>query len=414
VKIHDKGDRRLDGILRLIEEAGRPLPIDDVLATLVREIAAIARTEVVSVYVREKDDLVMRANVGLSASAVGVVRLRMGEGITGFVAECLRPVSCASARDEAHYKHVPGIGEEHFPSFLALPLLGGAGAGAAGVLVLQRRAAKAFPPAEVALAMALAAPVAYALERARERGAERVGVAALPSRAARLEGVAVAPGAVLGRVEALPSLDGAMTGTGVDAAFTHVARELDREQKKLEPVMGGKLRPLVLLLEDRRLRELMIDECATHGLGQGLGHVVREYARAPYRTGAAGDGEGGAWLAERADDIEDLCALVAARAAGHRVMNAGAVIVAERLTSVAALAAASRKCAAFAIGSPVDGGGLAAGIARAASLPIIGEIASLFVWTRPGDRVLCDGDSGVLRVNPPATAIARLRASRTR
>src|SRR5262249_22113717 len=133
VRVHDKGDRRLDGILRLIEEAGRPRPLAEVLASLCASIAEIARAPVVSVYVLEGQTLVMRGNAGFPESAVGQVQLRLGEGLTGFVAECLRPISVAIGRHDEHYKHVPGIGEEKYPSYLGVPIL--SAGGPAGVLV---------------------------------------------------------------------------------------------------------------------------------------------------------------------------------------------------------------------------------------------------------------------------------------
>src|SRR5215813_82916 len=88
VRVHDRGDdRRLDGIYRLIEEAGRQRPLGEVLANLCAQISVIARAPVASIYVLEGDKLVMRGNVGFPASAVDNVQLRLGEGLTGFVAE---------------------------------------------------------------------------------------------------------------------------------------------------------------------------------------------------------------------------------------------------------------------------------------------------------------------------------------
>src|SRR5687767_11525547 len=166
VHIHDRGDPRLDGVLRLLDKASRPGPIDRVLQELCDEVARIAPADVASVYVREeeadgRETLVMRANVGFPAGAVGNVRLEVGEGITGFVAECLRPVSVATAPGDAHYKHVPGLGEEKFPSFLAVPLL--LDGSACGVLVLQRRESLPFAPSEVTLATCLTTPFVYAI-----------------------------------------------------------------------------------------------------------------------------------------------------------------------------------------------------------------------------------------------------------
>jgi len=104
VRVNDRGaNRSVDGILRLIEVAGmaETRPLESCLAEMAPHLAAIADADVVSVYVREVgpsgDVLVMRGNVGFPASAIGTVSLKMGEGITGLCAECMRPVSVAIA-----------------------------------------------------------------------------------------------------------------------------------------------------------------------------------------------------------------------------------------------------------------------------------------------------------------------------
>src|SRR5262249_59643717 len=116
----------------------------------------IADAEVASIYVREEDALVMRGNHGFPAAAIGATVLAVGEGITGLVAECMRPVSAAHPAAEAAYKHVPGLGEEHFPVFAGVPLI--SGGEVIGVLVLQRCEGP-FETDEVTLATALGAPV---------------------------------------------------------------------------------------------------------------------------------------------------------------------------------------------------------------------------------------------------------------
>src|SRR3954466_10751423 len=86
--VHERGDRSLDGIFRLIEVAGQQRSLDDVLATVCADVSAIAAAEVVSIYVREEPPhegdgggsiYTMRGNVGFPAEAVGRVRLRKGE-----------------------------------------------------------------------------------------------------------------------------------------------------------------------------------------------------------------------------------------------------------------------------------------------------------------------------------------------
>src|SRR5262245_51796083 len=117
--VHEQGDQSLDGIFRLIEVAGQQQSLHQVLAAMCGDVSAIAGADVVSIYVREAtaegEVFTMRGNVGFPAAAVGRVRLRIGEGIVGFVADRLRPVSVALAEQEEHFKYIPGLGEERFP-----------------------------------------------------------------------------------------------------------------------------------------------------------------------------------------------------------------------------------------------------------------------------------------------------------
>ena len=159
IQVHHRGDRGVDGILRLIELAAHDGSMESMLGAMCDELAAIIGADIASVYVREDDHLVMRGNHGFGENAVGTT-LMVGEGITGLVAECMRPVSAAHAAAEAAYKAVPGLGEERFPVFVGVPLIG---AGAVlGVLVLQRRK-KPFSADEVTLATALGAPITLAI-----------------------------------------------------------------------------------------------------------------------------------------------------------------------------------------------------------------------------------------------------------
>jgi signal transduction protein with GAF and PtsI domain len=297
-----------------------------------------------------------------------------------------------------------------------VPLL--ASGSAAGVLVLQRREAHAFGPAEVALVAALAAPVAYALERARDRalGAAH-GAGHDVARTAALRGTAVVPGAALGRADVLKGLSGlgfgsAQPGGAVGLAFASLARDLDKARRQIEPMLAPdalrRLRALAVTLEDNRLRDLAIDECSRKGIAAGLGAIARDYARAPYRVPT----DETDWLAERAAEIEDLCVLVGMRALGDRAPQTGAILVAERLTAILALAAAGRKVGGVALAGPIDQldgpTPLGVAIAHAAKIPLAAQVNGLFGWTRPGDRILID--DGHVRVNPAATAVARFRA----
>ena len=118
-RVHARGNRRLDGILDFLEFAARPMPIVTLLDEAPRRIAALVDAEVCSLYAVEgdKSEVVMRGNVGFRSDAIGQVRLRVGEGITGEAVEYLRPPRLDYEQHGAQAS-TAGLGEEHFPVFL--------------------------------------------------------------------------------------------------------------------------------------------------------------------------------------------------------------------------------------------------------------------------------------------------------
>ncbi|HEU0032067.1 MAG TPA: GAF domain-containing protein [Kofleriaceae bacterium] len=392
VQIHHRGDRGVDGILRLIELAGHDGPIEAMLTAMCDQIAAIAAVDVVSVYVREDDRLVMRGNHGFPAAAIGATVLGVGEGITGLVAECMRPVSAAHAAAETAYKHVPGLGEEKYPVFVGVPLIG---AGSAiGVLVLQRRR-RAFAIDEVTLATALGAPVTLAIERRR----------ASAIRSARLTGIHHVGGAVLGRAAIVPTVTAFdatadTSAAAIERAFSRLRDDLGRAMKRLadapEPAIGGALDRFALALCDARLRERL---AAVAGQPSGLRAVAKEYARAPYRLGLASE------ATEQAGELEELCALL-----GDAPLRPGAIWLGDRIGAFVAVLAVARGASALVASDVITAPAIA--IARAARIPVVSDVSGLFGWARPNDLLAVDGDHGVVLVHPAPSDIERLRHQR--
>jgi len=443
--VHERGNRSLDGLFRLIEVAGQSRPLEEVLSSICEQVAAVAPADVVSIYVRDPaapeadgndrgdgrgqtapgaSGFTLRANVGFPAEAVGRVRLRLGEGIVGFVAERMRPVSVETAEHDEHFKYVPGLGEERFPAMLAVPVL--RGASAAAVLVLQRTEGETFGGEEVVLAMALAAVLSHALDRAEERERERERHATRT--VARLRGVALAGEAAMGRAEILPTLS-ALAGTTVGArepggrepggreparlAFETVTRRLRAEMEGVRSRVGagafaGEITSLMLLLEDRRFGEAVEAATAAPNPHKALSELAREYAKAPFRTGLP-DGVEADLMTSRASEIEDLCVLIHASMAGRSIVRAGSIVVAEGLRTFLALSAIASGASAFVIENDLPKNSLVAEVVRSSGRPLLARVKGVFAWVRPGDLLVVDAKAGSVRVNPEATAVARFR-----
>jgi phosphotransferase system enzyme I (PtsP) len=388
VQVHHRGDRGVDGILRLIELAGHDGPIDTMLTAMCDELAVITDADIASVYVREDDRLVMRGNHGFATSAIGTTLL-VGEGITGLVAECMRPVSAEHAAAETAYKAVPGLGEERFPVFVGVPLIC---AGAViGVLVLQRRK-RPFASEEVTLATALGAPITLAIER-------RLATAV---RSARLSGLAHVPGAVLGRAGVVPTT----TALGappieLERSISRLREDLGRAMRKLAdstvPAVGAALDRFALLLCDARLRERLV---AVADQPDGLRTVAKEYARAPFKLGTVHES------ADHVADVEELCVLLS----DPRSLRPGSIWIADRINAFVAIAAVARGASALVASDVIAPAAIA--VARAAHMPVVSDVPGLFGWARPGDLLAVDGDTGAVLVHPAPTDIELLRRAR--
>jgi len=419
MQVHGSEDRRIDGILALIEESSRVAPLPETLDRMCAQVAKIAHAEVVSVYVREQENdrpvFVLRANIGFPRAMLGNIKLELGEGITGFAAECLRPVSAAVAQQDQHYKHFPDLGEERFPSFLSLPLV--MGGQAMGVLNLQRREGGDFTPAEVALCAALATPFTLALDRASNRA---VSDPAELGRSARLSGITLGAGRAMGKAQSMltfralrePTGPGESARDAVSGALARVSdqvtRTLGRLDAELAPDDRRALAALQFTLQDQRLLSLISDTSAELGVVAGLRKVARDYVTAPYMVG--GEGAIDPWLSARAGEIEDLCLWIAAEACEDGGPGPGMVsVVAERIGAFGTIWNIARGVSGIVVGGNVDPKSLAAGLTRAAKIPAVAEVAGLFAWVRSGDTLMIDADQGVVRVNPSASMLAQVR-----
>jgi phosphotransferase system enzyme I (PtsP) len=422
-QVHDGGDRTLDGIFRLIGLGELEEPLEDVLTAMCGDVAAIARADVASIYVREEGPegprFTMRGNVGFPPEALGRVHLRPGEGITGFAAARLRPVSVAMADRDERFKYIAGLGEERFPALLAVPVLR-AGV-AAGVLVLQRSKPKAFTDEEVVLATALAAVINHALERGEERE-RRAGQH--ERRAVRLAGRALTGGTAMGQAEVLPTLAAlARAVPGPSRATAAPALDLGEMLRRLEAELAravvtargaaaSELAHLALILDDRRFRERLAEACAQPAPLRALSELARAYARVPFATASASAATT-ALLGDRAAEIEDLCVLAfAATAGGRPLVRSGAIVVSDRLGLFATLYAIAAGASAFVVEEDVANDGAAAAVVQASGRPLLAAVGGAFSWLRPDDLLVVDADAGVLRINPPATAVARYRSAR--
>jgi signal transduction protein with GAF and PtsI domain len=141
-------------------------PLDEVLRRIADFAAAVVDCDSCFVYVLEHSDLVLRASKNPHANIVGRLRLRVGEGITGWVAEHLQPVAVAQgAFRDPRFRFFNELPEDRYEAFLSVPIL--CRGKVVGVINLQHRAPNNYSRLQIQLISSLGFLVGAAIEIAQ-------------------------------------------------------------------------------------------------------------------------------------------------------------------------------------------------------------------------------------------------------
>jgi phosphotransferase system, enzyme I, PtsP len=424
-RIHARGgEGRLDAVLDFVAFAGRPMPLLSLLDDAPRRLALIFNADVVSLYLLEGDGdtLVLRGNVGFDGRGLGQVRLKVGEGITGTVVEVMRPISVVTAPSLESYRHFPELGEERFPVFAAVPIMGRRGA--LGAVVMQRRGPVPFNDADVELLTALAAAVAAGVRAAelidslRDRKSAADRRAGGGTRKITLPARPIVPGLALGAVAGLKRPPSRPRDARGDDDAPRLKAAFDVVGKAIRALIGRArdrgfgadadfLETYALIVSDARLKAEALRRCEK---GMGVAAALDDIARYATRSAAV---EGIPFLEERARDIEDLCdALVMIASSDPRAeLPNRAVLVANRLTVFDVLVSARSRPVGVALAERTEGPRMRV-LLTLLGLPAVVDVDGLFRWVSDGDIALVDADHGLLVVNPSKSEIAGVRKGR--
>src|SRR5271163_5259090 len=117
-----------DSHVDLLHEIGVRLATADgfheVLTRVVDFASALVKCDSCLIYVLEGEDLVLRASKNPHPEVVDRLKLRLGQGITGWVAEHREPVAVArDASKDPRFKFFNELPEDTYQAFLSVPLL---------------------------------------------------------------------------------------------------------------------------------------------------------------------------------------------------------------------------------------------------------------------------------------------------
>ena len=156
--------RELSFLVRLAQAAASTQSSDELLELIIRETTSAIGTDVCSLYLLAPNrQLLLTATNGLNENMVGKVTMKVGEGITGWVADSRRPAVVPDVSKEPHWKWVPGLDEDRFHSMASVPIE--SGPRLVGVLNVQSTERREFDSGDIDFLRAIAAQVAGILER---------------------------------------------------------------------------------------------------------------------------------------------------------------------------------------------------------------------------------------------------------
>jgi phosphotransferase system, enzyme I, PtsP len=440
--------RRVSHGLSVLEDIGAILSsshgLQESLEAIVRVVAERMASEVCSLYIFDprSRELTLWATEGLNRATIGKVRMGLDEGLTGLVFDRLEPVMVVDALAHPRYKYFPETGEERYHSFLGVPVI--QRKKPLGVLVVQTLRRRRFGGDELRLMKAIAAQVAGIIGqlrlseslqskekerneyhermieairrlRAYENQSDAGGAEAAKegARSLRLGGVAAAPGFGMGAAHVLRSL----------VTFDHIGElrcedpgaEWQRFQtavrQSLDEIEGLKSRmsdhvPEVdpglfdthrMMLEDKSFLE-KIHAFIEDGFAAetALQFTVDEYVGAFARMTDR-------YLRERSTDVRDIGHRVLRNLLGvedaERELPESGILVAEELTlsDLAVLAPERLRGIALATGGATSHATI---LAKSFEIPTVVGVDALLESVVEGDRLIVDGNAGVVYVRP--------------
>ncbi len=147
-------------------------PLHEVLREVVRFAAAVVECDSCFVYVLEKDELVLRASKNPHPEIIDRLKLKLGEGITGWVAEHREPAAVPqNAMKDPRFKFFNDLPEDRFEAFLSVPLM--SRGRLAGVINLQNRKPHNYTKREISMISTVAMLAGAEIQMARLQDEER-------------------------------------------------------------------------------------------------------------------------------------------------------------------------------------------------------------------------------------------------
>ena len=397
----------------------------ELLQNVVTSVAQHMRADVCSIYIYDEEakSLTLRATEGLDRAAIGEVKLALGEGITGRAMRELRPICIGTASENPSYKFFPGIQEEHYEAFLAVPIL--RGLRRIGALVVQAKETNYFTPNDVKALRAIAAQLATMIENVQLLSdaldePESAPVRATKAKESIIRGRSASPGTARGtaytldsaNVEtcALPEPDASPCTIGeFNKAVEKTALQIDKLQRQTSEELADVAVLIfsahLLILEDEQFtgRIAGLVQLGTPGV-KAIATVVNEYVDLFSKSKMP-------LIREKVLDVKDLGNRLTRNLLNEEADECdyhGQIIIAHELLPSDILKLSAENVEGFIVSSGVTSHN--AIIARSLGIPMVAISRELADGIPDGEALLMDAEQGIIYLDPGEEVYTKYRA----
>ena len=404
----------LDRLRSIVQKVNTARDLQSALDIIVHKVRLAMDTQVCSVYLLDKDinAHVLMASDGLKKESIGHVSLDLGVGLVGLVAKHAEPINLQDASLHPSFHYLKDTGEEHYHSFLGVPIIHHRSV--LGVLVVQHEERRRFDESEEAFLITLSAQLAGVIAHAEATGAiEGVSPSGQKTSDTVFPGVSGSSGVAIGEaVVVFPHSDinqipqRRILDIEGEIEFFNSCLELVRQDMRaLQVKLAGQVAVeesqlfdvYVRMLDDAALGNEIVERIRMGYWAQGsLAYVANEHVRAfeemddPY-------------LSERSIDIKDLCARILFYLQEKVVVETeyadNTILVSEEITPSMLAEVPESKLKGL-ISVKGSGNSHVAILARTMGIPTVMGALDLPYTQLHGKEVIIDGYKGEVITNP--------------
>ena len=413
-------EKRLGLLERITRMIGESHDYRETVDNIVSLVKTEMETDVCSLYMydEERNILSLAATEGLDPDSIGKVEMRPSEGLTGLVFETKAPLVVQNADKHPRYKYFPVTREEHFQTFMGVPLI--SRRSPIGVLIVQDKEERNYTTLEIQLFTTIAGQVASVAVNARllselSTGSPLEEFDLLPvSVPTILHGTAAAPGIAMGKAIVLD------TSEDYHYIVEEKTEDTEGELKSFAEALE-KAREQVVHLQDN-IRQQLGDEDAAifnihlmmledKGFSQKVVDLIKHDYTAMYsvksvildyrKSFAEIDDP---YLKDRVVDIEDIgrrmVTILSGSVPGDSLQVAREGILVSNLITPSDTAHLTEQQIT---GIATAGGGHTSHaiiLSRSLGIPCVVGLDEILDVVHPGDFLIVDGNTGNVFINP--------------